>query len=329
MRPVLSVEPPELFFEDFDEGGEFPVETRGPLMVGHQVRWAGATDNYDSEFHHDEYVAKAQGLPGILLSGPFIAAWLLSSINRWMGREARVLRFADRNTGWIMPREVLRFEGRVASTARQEGGGLVDLDCRVENDRGVTVTTARASLLLPSREKSAKRAALSPLAPEENARENGTENRAPVGAGALEAELQKMLGPMGEPETLPIELLAVRRMATTVEDFDPIHFDEEKARSRGYRGIVAPWPILWLLYFNCSHQRPQFSFGKATVHGEDAYAFFEPIIVGDSITVEAAVTDARVKEGRSGLLGFLTTERRFVNGSGKLCATLRTLVIRR
>jgi hydroxyacyl-ACP dehydratase HTD2-like protein with hotdog domain len=65
------------------------------------------------------------------------------------------------------------------------------------------------------------------------------------------------------------------------------------------------------------------------VHGEDAYGFFEPIVVGDTITVDAAVTDARVKQGRSGLLGFLTTERRFTNGYGELCATMRTIVIRR
>jgi len=44
---------------DFSEGQKFPVVTKGPMMVGHQVRWAGACDNYESEFHHDEYVAKA------------------------------------------------------------------------------------------------------------------------------------------------------------------------------------------------------------------------------------------------------------------------------
>lgn len=77
MPTVKTAEPPSLFFEDFAEGQEFSTVTKGPMMVGHQVRWAGACDNYDSEFHHDEHVAKAQGLPGIILSGPLMASYLL------------------------------------------------------------------------------------------------------------------------------------------------------------------------------------------------------------------------------------------------------------
>ncbi len=145
----------------------------------------------------------------------------------------------------------------------------------------------------------------------------------------MEANLNSMIGPMGEPETLPVELLAVTRMAMAVEDFDSIHFDAAAARGRGYRGIVAPWPILSLLQFNCSHEAPPFAFGKATVHGEDRFEFHEPIIVGDTITVAAAVTKAELKHGRSGPLGLVTLERRFVNQQGQLCAILRTIVIRR
>ena len=79
MLTVRTVDPPERYFEDFAEGQELPVVTKGPMMVGHQVRWAGACDNYESEFHHDEYVAKAQGLPGIILSGPLMASYLLTA----------------------------------------------------------------------------------------------------------------------------------------------------------------------------------------------------------------------------------------------------------
>lgn len=325
MRPVETVEPPDLFFEDFKEGQAFAVAEKGPMMVGHQVRWAGATDNYDSEFHHDEYVAKAQGLPGILLSGPFIAAYLLSVLHGWMGKNARVLRFSDRNTGMTMPRDRLSFHGRVRRQYREGGLTLLDLDCHVENQRGENTTPASATVAVPPRGERLAAWNEAALAADAAKSESG----ASAEAAAVEEALRKMLGPLGEPETVPVEQLAVRRMALAVEDFDPVHFDGAAARARGYRGIVAPWPILWLLYFNTMQERPQFSFGRATVHGEDAYAFFEPILAGDTITVSTAVTDARVKQGRSGLLGFLTTERRFSNASGALCATMRTLVIRR
>lgn len=145
----------------------------------------------------------------------------------------------------------------------------------------------------------------------------------------MRANLAGMVGPIGQPEAVPVELLSVVRMALAVEDFDPIHYEESAAKARGYRGIVAPWPIVSMLFYNCSHEAPPFSFGRATVHGEDAFEFHEPIIVGDVITVHAAITDATLKQGRSGPLGLVTLERRFVNQLGKLCAVLRTIVIRR
>jgi len=153
MRRVTTIEPPDLDFEDFHEGQEFPVVTKGPIMVGHQVRWAGATDNYDSEFHHDEYVAKAQGLPGIILSGPFIAAYLLSAASHWVGRNARVIRFTDRNVGSTMPRDMLYLHGRVTRAYREDGRCLIDIDCRVENQRGENTTPATATAQVASRQE--------------------------------------------------------------------------------------------------------------------------------------------------------------------------------
>ena len=111
MPTVKTVEPPSLFFEDFAEGQEFSTVTKGPMMAGHQVRWAGACDNYDSEFHHDEHVAKAQGLPGIILSGPLMASSLLTEVAHWVGRNARLLRFADRNVASTMPPEMAYHSG--------------------------------------------------------------------------------------------------------------------------------------------------------------------------------------------------------------------------
>ena len=154
-------------------------------------------------------------------------------------------------------------------------------------------------------------------------------NPQPDRADEIKQELERMVGPIGEPETVPVELLSAVRMAMAVEDFDPIHYDASAAQARGYRGIVAPWPILSLLQYNCSHEPPAFTFGLATVHGEDGFEYHEPIIVGDVITIEALVRDAQLKRGRSGLLGLVTTERRFTNQLGQLCAVARTIVIRR
>ncbi len=154
-----------------------------------------------------------------------------------------------------------------------------------------------------------------------------------AGVGMPDSEIERFLaglvGPVGTPDTMAVELGAVRKMAKAVEDFDPIHYDAAAAIARGYRGVVAPWPLLWLFYFNGADHRIEFPFGKATVHGEDEYEFHEPPIVGDDITMQLTITDARLKRGRSGPLGVVVEERRFTNQLGKLCAVLRTTLIRR
>jgi acyl dehydratase len=161
-----------------------------------------------------------------------------------------------------------------------------------------------------------------------------TETASPSDPALSDAEAQAFLaslvGPLGEPDSMPVELGAVRRMALCLDNYDPIHFDEAAARARGYRGIVAPWPLVWLYFFNCSEDvHTQFPFGRATVHGQDDYAFHEPMIVGDPITVTTAMTGATLKTGRSGRLGVLVQERRMTNQHGELCAVLKTTLIRR
>jgi acyl dehydratase len=144
MLRIETVEPADISFEDFVEGQEFPTVTKGPMMVGHQVRWAGACDNYESEFHHDEYVAKAQGLPGIILSGPLMASWLLTQVTQWLGRHARIVRFFDQNRGPTMPRDIAHLHGRVKRKYEQDGQAFVEVECWITNQKGEVTTPGSA-----------------------------------------------------------------------------------------------------------------------------------------------------------------------------------------
>lgn len=151
MFKVDTQQPPERFFEDFAEGQEMPVVTKGPMLVGHQVRWAGACDNYHQEFHHDEYVAKAQGLPGILLSGPFMACYMLTEITQWLGSRARMVSFWDRNSGPTMPRDMAHIHAGIKRAWREGGKGYVEIDCRIINQDGRVTTPGGAVAELPLR----------------------------------------------------------------------------------------------------------------------------------------------------------------------------------
>jgi hypothetical protein len=151
MLKITTAEPADLYFEDFSEGQKFPVVTKGPMMVGHQVRWAGACDNYESEFHHDEYVAKAAGLPGILLSGPLMASYLLTTVTQWLGRHARLVSFSDQNRGSTMPRDLAYLHGGVKRKYEEDGEALIELECWIENQRGEITTPGGAVAALPRR----------------------------------------------------------------------------------------------------------------------------------------------------------------------------------
>jgi acyl dehydratase len=145
----------------------------------------------------------------------------------------------------------------------------------------------------------------------------------------MQASLKAMEGPLGPADSMPIEYVSVRRMALAIENFDPIHYDEAAAKARGYRGVVAPWPLLWLVFFNCRDAPLVFSFGKATIHGQDSYEFHEPMVVGDVITVTAAVEETAVKQGKAGAMGVIVTRREFRNQLGQLCAVMATTNLRR
>lgn len=145
----------------------------------------------------------------------------------------------------------------------------------------------------------------------------------------MQVELKALEGPLGPPDSMPIEMVSIRRMALCVEDLDPIHYDEAAAKARGYRGIVAPWPLLWLVFFNCREAPLKFSFGKATIHGGDSYEFHEPLVVGDTVTVTAFVSETSVKQGKSGAMGVIVTRREFRNQHGQLCAVMLTTNLRR
>ncbi|GAA4337926.1 hypothetical protein GCM10023144_34320 [Pigmentiphaga soli] len=159
MRKLEYETPDPLCFEDFEEGMCLGPVEKGPMMVGHQVRWAGACDNYHHEFHHDEYVAKAQGLPGILLSGPLMASMLLTETTRWLGVFARVSRYVDRNVANTMPRDAATVRGVVKRKFEEEGKALVEIECWIENQDGVKTTTGTVAAELPRRVEIAGRRA--------------------------------------------------------------------------------------------------------------------------------------------------------------------------
>lgn len=140
MFKVDTKQPPRRRFDEFRDGDEMPVVTKGPMTAGHQVRWAGACDNYASEFHHDAAAAREAGLPGLLLSGPFMACYMLTEVTHWLGADARVVSFWDRNSATTMPGDMAHIHATVKRAWVENGKGWVDVDCRIVNQDGKITT---------------------------------------------------------------------------------------------------------------------------------------------------------------------------------------------
>lgn len=148
-----TAEPADLYYEDFSEGQEMTSVEKGPMMVGHQVRWAGAADNYESEFHHDEYVAKERGLPGIILSGPLMGSYLITEVTKWLGRNARLISFQDRNVGPTMPRDQATITAKVVRKFMEGGKPMIEFECGVTNQKGSVTTPGGGIATIKSRAK--------------------------------------------------------------------------------------------------------------------------------------------------------------------------------
>ncbi len=151
MFKVATQAPAARWHEDFPEGHEMPPVTKGPMTMGHQVRWAAACDNYASEFHHDSAVARAQGLPGVLLSGPFMACFMLTEVGHWLGAQAKVVSFWDRNTGSTMPGDLAVIQAKVKRAWVEDGKGRVDIECQIVNQDGKVTTPGGVVAELPLR----------------------------------------------------------------------------------------------------------------------------------------------------------------------------------
>ena len=153
MFKVETREPPARCFEDFPKGAAMPDVVKGPMTAGHQVRWAGACDNYASDFHHDATLARAQGLPGLLLSGPFMAAFMQTEVRHWLGRDAKLLAFSNRNTAPTMPGDTARIRATVQRAWVDGGRGLVEVACEIVNQDGKLTTPGTLRAELPLRER--------------------------------------------------------------------------------------------------------------------------------------------------------------------------------
>jgi len=143
---------------------------------------------------------------------------------------------------------------------------------------------------------------------------------------------QSAVGRTFGPITAHVEPGRLRYFFDTIGESNPVYRDAKAAKSAGYDGQPIPPTYLFCLEM-MDAERPfeilaALNIDLARVlHGEQRFAYHAPVIVGDTLTFHARVSD--VADKKNGALTFVVVETKVINQSGLHVADVaRTIVVR-
>ena len=142
-------------------------------------------------------------------------------------------------------------------------------------------------------------------------------------------EMRAVIGQESEPQTVEVDRTAVRMFARGVGHTDPVYYDVDLARRRGYRDLPCPPAFLGTPVFN-PNQPPRtvtFSFKsplKRVLNGGTEVEYFdEDICAGDVLTSASKIADLSERQGSLGPMLIIRFETTYRNQKGKVVAILR------
>ncbi len=142
-------------------------------------------------------------------------------------------------------------------------------------------------------------------------------------------KMRAEIGVESEPVTFEVDKTACRMFARAVGYTDPIYFDEQYAKSKGYRSIPAPVGFLGHPIYDPN--RPQRLGGyfrtdtpfKRILNGGTDIEYLDSVCAGDVLTATSKLVDLSEREGRLGPMLVTVTESTYRNQDGKVVARAR------
>lgn len=116
------------------EGDELPVLHVQPNLL-QVIRFCGIIWNFPP-FFYDEAAAKAAGMPGTIIPGPFKLGLIYRAVDEWLGEAGfiRQVRAAHRRPD--QTNHPIDIVGRVARVYEEDGTKRADLEMTIVNERG-------------------------------------------------------------------------------------------------------------------------------------------------------------------------------------------------
>ncbi len=147
-------------------------------------------------------------------------------------------------------------------------------------------------------------------------------------------EMRTAVGVEGTPIVMEVERTNCRMFARAVGHTDPIYYDEQAAKARGYRSIVAPPGFLGTPVFQPAGaaQAPGEMAGrrfsvpyKRVLNGGTDYEYFpdeDVICAGDTITARGKIAGFEETEGSLGPMLITRRETTYTNRYGRVVAKM-------
>jgi acyl dehydratase len=147
-------------------------------------------------------------------------------------------------------------------------------------------------------------------------------------------EMRAAVGVDGPPIVMEVERTNCRMFARAVGHTDPIFYDEQAAKARGYRDILAPPGFLGTPIFQPGGgaQAPgelagrRFSVPyKRVLNGGTDYEYFpdeDVICAGDTITARSKIAGFEETEGSLGPMLITRRETTYTNQNGNVVAKM-------
>jgi acyl dehydratase len=134
------------FFEDVSIGEEIPALVKFPTPR-QLVMYAGASGDFNP-IHYDRNAAVVKGLPGIVVHGQLVSAWLMQMLTDWLGSAGALKKYSVSYKAMTFPGEKLLLKGTITKKS-DSGDGLVTLSIWAENPRGEKTVSGTAVVQLP------------------------------------------------------------------------------------------------------------------------------------------------------------------------------------
>ena len=146
-------------------------------------------------------------------------------------------------------------------------------------------------------------------------------------------EMQAQVGVESAPWTVEVDKTAVRMFARSCQYTDPVFFDEEFAKSKGYRSLPAPPHYTGTPIFNPASSDATFGGPrggrrasnpklKRVLNGGTDIEYFDTIQAGDTLTASSKVAEVVERSGSLGTMVITTTETTYKR-DGQVVAIVR------